>query len=68
MGNRRGRCGKQRRDGVDGRCRRPPREHALKVVIDARGLTWLCPVNVDTSADLEAQGCWRFKGHRPGQE
>jgi hypothetical protein len=31
----------------------------IKVVHDRDGNCWLCPVNVDESGDLRAQGCWR---------
>jgi len=34
----------------------------MQVVVDDKGRTWLCPVGVDTSRDLESQGCWRKKG------
>lgn len=31
----------------------------MKYVKDEDGNGWLCDSNVDTSGDLEAQGCWR---------
>ena len=48
-------------------------DRQLKVVTDASGRLWICPVDVDEQGDLEAQGCWRCgdptrKSARSGHE
>ena len=51
------------RRGSDETATGPPGEIAigldLKVVEDAHGRLWICPVGVDECGDLAAQGCWR---------